>query len=162
VNRFKHSRIEGLTWVAGDHSLVAGLAIMLALMLNGAAAAATPSASSVVDVESGRTNANLAILSVLQPVPPGAQPGGGMFLQATVNARTWIGRNTKVVFYFAQHNVPSAGDVAIASASLGVHRDLIRPWRQPRMCHLRCHRDFILCWPAPALTIAPPPRERST
>ena len=68
---------------------------------------------------SAKPKPDLVVRSVLEPVPPGAQPGGGMFLQANVKARNRKGRKAQVVFYFAQNSMPGADDVQVASASIG-------------------------------------------
>jgi hypothetical protein len=119
MDRFKLERIEGSRGKLRN-ALVMGPTVLFALILGSGAGAATPGTNSVVGATGPlRSNANLVVLSVLEPVPPGAQPGGGMYFQATVSARYWNGRNAKVVFYLAQDNVPGASDVPIASANIG-------------------------------------------
>ena len=83
------------------------------LMLAGLAGLVAPTPASAT------AKPDLVIRSVLAPIPPGAQPGGAMFLQAIVRARNLKGRRTNVVFYLAQDNVASANDVQIASTSIG-------------------------------------------
>src|SRR5882762_4806363 len=66
--------------------LITGLALVVIVTLIAASAQAKP---------------KLVVLSVLAPHPPGTQPGGEMFLQATVKARGPGGRKAEVLFYLS-------------------------------------------------------------
>ena len=64
---------------------------------------------------SAQLRANRTISSVLAPVPPGGQPGGGILLQALVRP---LARPSTVMFYLAQHQSPGPGDFLIATTSV--------------------------------------------
>jgi len=66
------------------------------------------------------TNVPLKVLSVLVPVPPGAEPDGQMFLQAKVKANIGIGKPAVVSFYLANNPYPDPHDVQIGSSSVSL------------------------------------------
>ena len=118
INRIKLDRIKGM--LTGRGALVAEVAMLFALMLSAAAQAATITVDSAGDpAESARAKADVVVLSVLEPVPPGAQPGGGMFLRATVKAGGARARKPIVSFYLSKHHMRGAHDVNIASETVG-------------------------------------------
>jgi hypothetical protein len=59
----------------------------------------------------------LVISNVLAPVPPGAEPGGQMFVQATVTSRRALGP-AQLVFYLASNPMREPDNVRIASAKV--------------------------------------------
>ena len=98
---------------SGPHRVNCGWLRLALLMLAGlmtVLAAALASAQAKPD---------LVVSSVLEPVPPGAQPGGGMFLQATVKAGNGKGQKATVVFYLSKDSVPGVDIVEIASTTAG-------------------------------------------
>lgn len=66
--------------------------------------------------------AQVTVLSVLAPVPPGSPPGGEIFLQATVTASG--PRSATVMFYLVQDEEPGPHDILLATAR-------VRPAPQP-------------------------------
>ena len=78
------------------------------VLLFGAGALYSPTgaATFVVDPAADREKSvpaktHVLVLGVLAPAPPGAYPGGGMFLQATVKAQGAKARKAPVTFYLS-------------------------------------------------------------
>ena len=94
---------DGVTWSLLRFGLVILAGLILLLAPTSVYATARP---------------DLVIISVLDPAPPGAEPGGGMFLQATVKTRGKQGPKAEVLFYLASDNVPGPDNVLIASVSV--------------------------------------------
>lgn len=65
-------------------------------------------------------SSTLTVVSVLAPVPLGTEPGGQMFLQATVNTSGDPSGLPNLVFYLGQDSSPGPDDVQIATTSVSL------------------------------------------
>ena len=119
MNHFKRERFNG-SLKSELCTLIAGATMLFALVLSGVA---TTNAAPITRPPSSPppppSPADVAVLSVLEPVPPGAQPGGGMFLQATVKLRPFRTRPTTVSFYLSKDRVLGASDIQLAGDTIG-------------------------------------------
>src|SRR5215813_3222523 len=114
----------GVCWrlFGGTMSLVRRTRLQLALVtMLGFVGLLTPSLSAAAP------KPRLRVLSVMVPVPPGAEPDGQMFLQARVKSRIEIGKPVVVSFYLANNPFPGVDDVVIGSKSVRPGSVFLKP-----------------------------------
>lgn len=110
-------------------------------------------------VESVPAKTHVLVLSVLAPVPPGAYPGGGMFLQAIVKARAQK-PESPLCPSISRRIAYSARTMCRLQAFRSGHSTILTLSASLGTCRREYCRDFISCWPAQEAGATAPPAQQ--